>query len=157
MEFLILFAGFVDRLDPGVTGFFDYFRDEHVPLRLSLAIVAAALFLLVTLIVWGAVALLRIARLRRNLRAFGDAQDFASDFASIDRMLSGSILGSAWADYRECLKKSNGRVFYPRPPQEYLGLHALQSTSFPARFFAAAHGYFIGIELCSPSSGWSPR
>ncbi len=147
MELLILFADFVDRLDPSVAGFFDYFRDEHVPLRLSLAIVAAALFLLVTLIIWGGVAWARIARLRGSLRAFGGAQEFANNFAAIDRMLSSSIFGSAWIDYRECLKKSNGRVFYPRSPQEYLGLHALRSTSFPARFFAAAHGYFIGVGL----------
>lgn len=147
MELLTLFAGFVDRLDPGVTGFFDYFRDEHVPLRLSFAIVAVALVLLATLVIWGGIAWLRIARLRRSLHAFDGAQEFANDFVRVDRLLSASIFDGAWIDYRECLKRSNGRIFYPRPPGEYFGLHAMRSAIFPARFFAAAHGYFIGVGL----------
>ena len=44
-------------------------------------------------------------------------------------------------------EESEDAILYPRRPDDYLGLHALDSRSFPARFFAAAHGYFIGIGL----------
>ncbi len=65
----------------------------------------------------------------------------------VDRSLSASIFGRAWTQYRVCLKEGEASVFYLRRPDDYLGLHALDSRTFPARFFAATHGYFIGIGL----------
>ena len=140
-------ASFVDRLDPGVVRFLDYFSDERVPLRLSFAIVAVALLLLAILLVWGGIAWLRINTLRRGLRQFDKPEQFATRFRDVDRMLSASIFGAAWSEYRECLKSHNGRIFYARPPGDHFGLHALRRESFPARFFGAAHGYFVGIGL----------
>jgi hypothetical protein len=147
MEFVTLFAAFIDRLDPGITRFLDYFRDEHVPLRLSFSLVAAALLLLAVLALWSGAASLRLARLRRALRAFGRGADFARNFAAADATLAASIIGPAWRDYRPCLKPGPNNVLYPRRPDDYIGLHALRSVSFPAPFFAAAHGYFTGIGL----------
>jgi hypothetical protein len=141
------FASIVDRLDPDIVGFLDNFSDEHVPLRLSFAIVAAALVLLTVLAVWGSVAFFRLAKLRRALRPFQGQETFAQNFTRIDRALATSIVGAAWVDYRECLKLNPGRVLYPRRPDEYIGLHAIPSANYPARFFAAAHGYFIGVGL----------
>jgi hypothetical protein len=147
MDLLATLAGFVDRLDPSIASFLDNFRDEHVPLRLSLAIVVAALALLVLLVVWGTVAWLRIARLRRVVRAARGAAALRENFIRIDDVLSASIFGASWREYRACLKHEQDRILYLRHPDEYLGLHAIDNTSFPARFFAATHGYFIGIGL----------
>lgn len=147
MDLLAAFAALVDRLDPGIVRFLDYFSDEHVPLRLSFAIVATALAVLVVLGVWGASAGRRIARLRKTVRSFAGPADFAQRFEALDRMLSASIFAASWADYRQCLKRSDNRVLYARRPDDYFGLHALRSASFPARFFAATHGYFIGVGL----------
>jgi hypothetical protein len=147
MDVLIALAALVDRLDPRVTALLDYFRDGRVPLRLSAAIVASALLLLLALAVWGAIAWGRIYRLRCRLRSSATVAAFARDFRQVDAALSRSIFGPAWREYRECLKPCADRVLYPRRPQEYLGLHTIDSRSFPGHFFAASHGYFIGIGL----------
>lgn len=147
MNLFITLAGYVDQLDPDVTKFLDYFSDGHVPLRLSFAIVGAAVFLLAILAIWTAVARWRIHRLRRLVRSCGTGADFKRHFRHIDAALSTSIFGTAWTEYRECLKEDGDRILYPRRPDEYLGLHAIESASFPARFFSAVHGYFIGIGL----------
>jgi hypothetical protein len=147
MDFLVTLAGFVDGLDPGVAAFLDNFRDERVPLRLSLAIVAAALVLLVLLAGWGALAWLRIRRLRRLVGSVRAPAALSENFARIDAVLSASIFGASWTQYRACLKEEETRILYLRHPEEYFALHAISNRSFPARFFAAAHGYFIGIGL----------
>jgi hypothetical protein len=147
MDLIVSLAGMVDRLDPGIAGFLDNFRDEHVPLRLSLAVVVAALALLALLVAWGAVAWVRIARLRRLIRSVRGPAALRENFIRVDDALSASIFGASWMEYRACLKQEEGRILYLRHPGEYFGLHAIGNTSFPARFFAAAHGYFIGIGL----------
>lgn len=147
MDLLVSLASSVDALDPHVTGFLDNFRDEHVPLRLSLAIVAAAIVLLVLLVAWGAVAWRRVDRLRRLVRAVASAGDFAKNFDAIDQALGRSIVGPAWIEYRESLKRDESRILYLRHPGDYFGLETIGSAAFPARFFAAAHGYFVGIGL----------
>jgi hypothetical protein len=147
MNLLITLAAAVDRLDPAIGAFLDHFRDEHVPLHLSFAIVAAALALLALLIVWGAAAFGRIRRLRRLMRGIGSPAELKHQFRRIDAALTASLFGPAWREYRQSLKASDDGVLYARRPDEYLGLHAIDSASFPARFFAAMHGYFIGIGL----------
>jgi hypothetical protein len=147
MDVLITLAAAADRLDPAVAALLDHFRDGRVPLHLSVAIVAAAAMLLAVLVVWGAVAWARLHRLRRLVRSCGTAAEFRRNFTRVDRGLSASMFAGVWVEYRECLKESETGILYPRRPDEYLGLHAIDSRSFPARFFAAAHGYFIGIGL----------
>ncbi len=147
MNVLIFLAALADRLDPALGGMLDHFRDEHVPLQLSIMIFAAAAVLLVVLVTWGAVAWARIQRLRRLVRSSGQATLFRENFARVDEGLVASMFGDAWAEYRECLKQTETGILYPRRPDEYLGLHAIAARDFPARFFAAAHGYFIGIGL----------
>lgn len=147
MDLFIALGAAIDRLDPDITAFLDHFSDGHMPLRLSLAIIGAALLLLAVLIGWGASAWLRIARLRRCLRQAGTGAEFARNFRRIDAALLQSIFAATWTDYRECLKPTEGRVLYARRPDEYLGLAGIESRAFPARFFAAAHGYFVGIGL----------
>ncbi len=147
MDFFIALATAVDRLDPDITAFLDHFSDGHMPLRLSLAIVSVALVLLAVLVAWGTTAWIRIARLRRSVRRLGTGSDFTRNFRRIDVALLNSIFASAWIDYRECLKKTDDRVLYTRRPDEYLGLQAIEATAFPVRFFAAVHGYFVGIGL----------
>lgn len=144
--FAALFA-FVDGLDPRIGTLLDYFSDEHVPLRLSLAIIAVAVILLATLSVWGSTALWRIRRARRALRRIASAREFAAGFTAVDRTLSQSIFAPAWTDYRDSLRLDGDRVLYPQRPEEYFGLHALRSGGYPARLFAAAHGYFVGVGL----------
>jgi hypothetical protein len=147
MELLVSLAGAVDTLDPGITAFLDNFRDEHVPLRLSLTIVAAAFLLLLLLAGWGAVAWQRANRLRRLVRAAGGTADFARNFDAVDQALGRSIVGAAWTEYRETLKREESRILYLRHPGDYFGLETIGGAAFPARFFAAAHGYFVGIGL----------
>src|SRR5579862_720244 len=147
MDPLIGFAAYVDRLDPAITQFLDYFSDGRVPLRLSFAIVATAFFLLAILAGWSAAASVRIARLRRLVHACGTGAEFKRNLRRVDAALSASLFGAAWSEYRECLKEDRDRVLYPRRPEEYFGLHAIDSAAFPARFFAAVHGYFVGIGL----------
>ena len=147
MDFLISIATAADRLDPAVTALLDRFRDERLPLHLALGIIAAAVVLLAVLLAWGAIAWVRIHRQRWLVRSFGTPAAFHQNFARVDRSLSASVFGNAWAEYRKCLKPGDAGILYLRPPQEYLGLHAIDSRSFPARFFAAAHGYFIGVGL----------
>lgn len=141
------FASYVDQFDPGITKFIDHFSDGHVPLRLSFAIVAAAFLLLMVLIGWSAVAWWRIRKLRNVVRSCGTGPEFKRHIRRLDAAFSSSMFGAAWTEYRECLKVEADRVLYPRRPDEYIGLHAIANASFPARFFAAAHGYFIGIGL----------
>ena len=147
MDLFIALGAAIDRLDPDITAFLDHFSDGHMPLRLSLAIIGAALLLLAVLTAWGASAWLRIARLRRCVRQAGAGAEFARNFRRIDAALLQSIFAAAWTDYRECLKTTEGRVLYARRPDEYLGLAGIASRAFPTRFFAAAHGYFVGIGL----------
>ncbi len=147
MDFLSSLAATADWLNPAIGALLDHFRDAGVPLHLSVAIVAAAAVLLLTLIAWGAVAWTRIHRLRRLVRSCGRAAEFRRNFPRVDQHLSASMFGGAWAEYRECLEESEDAILYPRRPDDYLGLHALDSRSFPTRFFAAAHGYFTGIGL----------
>jgi len=147
MNLLVNLATLVDQLDPDVTAFLDLFRDGRVPLRLSLAIVAAAAILLAILTAWGAAALARLHMLRRRLRGFGTGRAFKAQYREVDAALSNSLLGRAWAEYRECLRMGEDSVLYLRRPEEYFGPHAISGMSFPARFFAAVHGYFVGIGL----------
>src|SRR5471030_330150 len=147
MDLIVSIAAAADRLDPNIAAFLDNFRNEHVPLRLSFAIVVAALALLAMLVAWGAVAWARIARLRRLVREAGKAAEFKEHAERVDAALSKSLFAATWAEYRECLKKEDVGILYLRHPSEYFGLHAIGATSFPARFFAAVHGYFIGVGL----------
>jgi hypothetical protein len=147
MDLIVGIAGAADRLGPGIAAFLDNFRDERVPLRLSFAIVVVAVVLLAMLVAWGAVALVRILRLRRLVRAAGKGAAFRDQAEQIDAALSRSLFGASWAEYRECLKKEEIGILYLRHPGEYFGLHAICNNDFPARFFAAVHGYFIGIGL----------
>ena len=147
MDLFITLAAAIDRLDPDITQFLDHFSDGHMPLRLSLAIVAVALMLLAVLVAWGATAWVRIAKLRRFVRQVGTGSDFTRNFRRIDVALLNSIFASAWIEYRDCLKKTEDRVLYTRRPDEFLGLQAIESKSFPVRFFAAVHGYFVGVGL----------
>lgn len=147
MDIFLSFFSAIDRLDPDISAFLNHFSDPHVPLRLSLAIVAVALVLLVVLLGWGASALWRIGRLRRFVRQVGSGSDFTANFRRIDVALLHSLFARAWIEYRQCLKRTDERIFYTRRPDEYLGLQAIESSSFPVRFFAAAHGYFIGVGL----------
>lgn len=147
MDFLVSLAASIDRFDPSITRFLDNFRDDNVPLRLSVAIVAAGAILLAMLVIWSTTAWWRISRLRRSVRSSGTCLEFGQRFEHVDILLSRSIFGSAWNEYRALLRKDGGRIFYPRPPGEYFGLHAIGQSAFPDRLFAAAHGYFIGIGL----------
>lgn len=147
MDFLVSLAAVIDRFDPSITGFLDNFRADDVPLRLSVAIVAAGTVLLAMLAIWGTIAWRRITRLHRPVRSSGTCLEFARRFEQIDILLSQSIFGSTWNEYRAVLRREGGRILYPRPPGEYFGLHALGQAAFPDRLFAAAHGYFIGIGL----------
>lgn len=147
MDFLVSLAASIDRFDPSITRFLDNFRDDNVPLRLSVAIVAAGAILLAMLVIWGTTAWWRISRLRRSVRSSDTCLEFGQRFEHVDILLSRSIFGSAWNEYRALLRKDGGRIFYPRPPGEYFGLHAIGQSAFPDRLFAAAHGYFIGIGL----------
>lgn len=147
MDLLVSIATSVDGLDPDITAFLETFRDEHVPLRMSLAIVAAAFVILVLLLGWGGAAWARFVRLRRLVHAQPSPAAFAKQFDDIDRALARSIVGAAWTEYRECLRREESRILYLRHPGDYLSLNAIGSASFPARFFAAVHGYFVGIGL----------
>jgi hypothetical protein len=147
VDFLVSLAASIDRFDPGITGFLDNFRDDSVPLRLSVAIVAAGAILLAMLVIWGTTAWWRISRLRRSVRSCGTGLEFAKRFEQVDGLLSRSIFGASWDEYRAVLRRDGGRILYPRPPVEYVGLHAVGQAAFPARLFAASHGYFIGIGL----------
>jgi hypothetical protein len=134
-------------LDGAITALLDHFRDEHVPVALSLAIVAAAAALLALLVVWSVVAWVRIGRLRRQIRSCGRGSPFRENYVLVDGWLAASLFAGAWSEYRSCLRLAEDRVLYPRRPDEYLGLHSIPSRCYPARLFAAAHGYFIGVGL----------
>jgi hypothetical protein len=147
MDFLTFLVTKADWLDPAIAALLAHFRDERVPIELSIAIVAAAILLLAAVVVCGIVAIARIRRLRTLVRSCGAAAEFEENFARADRGMAHSILGDSWREYRRCLKHTDAGVLYLRRPDEFLGLHALDAKVFPARFFAAAHGYFIGVGL----------
>ncbi len=147
MNLFLAFAASVDQLDPAIARFLDHFSDSLVPLRLSFAIVGAALILLFALVAWSAAAWVRICRVRRSVRACGTGVEFKRNLRRVDAALSASVFATTWIEYRECLKEEETCVLYPRRPEEYFGIHAIASASFPARFFAAAHGYFVGVGL----------
>lgn len=147
MDLLISLATKVDRLDPAISAVLAHFRDERVPVELSAAIVAAAAILLIAVIACGATAVARIGRLRSVVRACGTGATFAANFARLDRRLSASLVGDSWSEFRKCLRQTDAGVLFLRRPDEFLGLHAIDNKAYPARFFAAAHGYFIGVGL----------
>jgi methyl-accepting chemotaxis protein len=147
MNWLLSFAAAADRLDPAIGRMLEHFRDERVPLRLSLVIAAAAVVLLAALLAWAAGAWWRVERLRRLVRACGRAGEFRENLPRIDDAFAASPFAAFWAEYRHCLKETASGLRYSRRPEEYLGLDALDARAFPRRFFAAAHGYFIGIGL----------
>lgn len=146
-DFVIFIAAAIDRLDPAIGGFLGHFRDEHVPVELSATIVAAAALLLLAIACCGLAAVLRIRRLRRLVDSCGAAAEFATNFARVDEQLSGSIFRDGWREYRGYLRPNESVVLSLRQPDEFLGIHTLDGRIFPARFFAAAHGYFTGIGL----------
>jgi hypothetical protein len=147
MDVLIALVALVDRFDPRLAVLLEHFRDSRVPLRLSAAIVATAAALLLVQLVWGAVAGLRLCAVRRLVRARADAAAFARDFRGLDAALSSSIVAAAWREYRACLRPTDGCILAPSAPHDYIALHAIAGRGFPARFFAAAHGYFTGVGL----------
>jgi hypothetical protein len=147
MNFLISIASAADRLDPALANFLARFRDERIPIELSVAILAAAALLFAAVIVCGAVAVMRIRRLRVLIQANETPVVFAANFTSMDRRLSLSIFRDSWGEYRKSLRRGEGTIFSLRRPDEFFGLHGIESKVFPARFFAAAHSYFIGIGL----------
>lgn len=147
MDFLTLILTKADRLDPAIGSLLAHFRDERVPIDLSAGILAAALLLLAAVIVCSIVAVGRIQRLRNLIRSCGTAAEFEANFARADDEMSCSLFGDSWREYRKCLKHTDTGVFYLRRPDEFLDLHTIDAKTFPARFFAAAHGYFIGVGL----------
>jgi hypothetical protein len=147
MDFLTSLAAAAGQLDPAIGSLLAHFRDERVPIELSVGIGAAALVLLTAVIVCGIIAVGRIQRLRGLVRSCGTAAEFEANFARVDRGMSESILANSWREYRHCLKHTGAGALYLRRPDEFLGLHAIDAKAFPARFFAAAHGYFIGLGL----------
>lgn len=147
MDLLLSLAAKIDQLDPAISALLGHFRDERVPVELSFAIVAAAFAVLVAVAVCGILAVVRIQRLRSVVRSCGTGAAFAANFARLDASLSASIFRDSWSEFRKCLRQSDAGVLYLRRPDEFLGLHAIDNKAFPARFFAAAHGYFIGVGL----------
>lgn len=147
MDLLLYLVSRTDRLAPVIDALLDHFRDERVPLHISVAIVGAAALVLAVLAAWGGVAWLRLFRLRKRVRSCGTGRDLIGNFSRLEDTMSRSLLGGAWAEYRQCLKETNSGLRYLRRPDAYFGLDAIGSGAFPARFFAASHGYFIGVGL----------
>jgi hypothetical protein len=147
MDFVIFIAATIDRLDPAIGALLGHFRDEHVPIELSATIVAAAALLLIAVAFCSLAAILRIRGLRRLIDTCGAATEFAANFARVDERFSGSIFRDGWHEYREYLRPTESVVLSLRRPDEFLGIHTIDNRIFPARFFAAAHGYFTGIGL----------
>lgn len=147
MDLLISLATTVDRLDPAIGALLGHFRDERMPIELSVMIFAAAAALLAALIVCAGTTMARIRKLRGLVRSCGTAAAFAERFAQIDERFSASIFRDSWGEYRQFLRHTSGAILYFRRPDEALDLHAIDGKAFPARFFAAAHGYFIGLGL----------
>jgi hypothetical protein len=147
MDFLIFVTSTIDRLDPAISALLDHFRDEHVPVELSATLIGAAMLLLLAVGACALVTILRLRKLQRLIGARGAAAEFAANFAAIDERLSGSVVGNGWCEYREYLRPTESAVLCLRRPDEFLGIHSIDGKSFPARFFAATHGYFTGIGL----------
>lgn len=147
MDFLISVAAAIDRLDPAIGALLDRFRDEHIPVELSATMVGVAALLLIAIAFCSIGSVLRIRNLRRLVGSCGATAEFAANFARVDERLSGSIFRDGWYEYREYLRPSETVVLCLRRPDEFLGLHTVDGRSFPARFFAAAHGYFTGVGL----------
>jgi hypothetical protein len=144
---MYLLTSLADRLDPTIGNFLAAFRDERIPVELSVAILAAAAVLLAAVFFSAASTVTRIRGLRALIRAGATRADFAANFAAIDRQFSISMFKDSWREYRKCLRPGDGTILYLRGAEEFLGLQAVDCKTFPARFFAAAHGYFIGIGL----------
>lgn len=147
MDFVISIAAQIDRLDPAIGTLLDHFRDEHVPVELSATIVAVAALLLIAIAFCSLISVLRVRGLRRLIDSRGAASDFAANFARVDERLSRSIFRDGWREYREYLRPTESVILCLRRPDEFLGIHTVDNRSFPARFFAAAHGYFTGVGL----------
>lgn len=147
MDMLISLASLADRLAPAVSTFLAHFRDERVPIELSAVILAMAAVLFAGIVAFGISAVVRIRRLRAFVAARSDPVTFEAGFAAVDQRFAASPFKASWREYRKCLRHSEGAIFYLRPPDEFIGLHTLDTKVFPARFFAAAHGYFIGLGL----------
>jgi hypothetical protein len=147
MNFLISVAATIDRLDPAISALLDHFRDEHVPVALSATIMGMALLLLIAIGVCAAMTVLRIRNLRQLVGRRRGVTEFAANFVTIDERLSGSIVRNGWYEYRAYLRPTEFAVRCLRRPDEFLSIHSTDSKSFPARFFAASHGYFTGIGL----------
>ena len=147
METLRYLAALVDQIDPRISSFLELFHDPNVPIRVSVAIISVALLVLVLLLIWMVVVSVRIFILYRGLKALGKDETFAASFPLADEAMSKSLFSSAWIEYRKCILPTGDTIGYLRPPDEYIGLHAISSRSFPSRFFSAAHGYFVGVGL----------
>ena len=150
MDLLISLATTADRLDPAIGALLDHFRDERV---------AAAPFRRHRRRGGGAAR--GADRLGRRRVGAHPSPAPAGAVLRRGRRISGGISRGSTAACRrrcsaapgpntgECLKQGEAGVLYLRRPDEYLGLAAIDSRSFPARFFAAAHGYFIGVGLAA--------
>jgi hypothetical protein len=147
MDLLKSIATQADGLAPVIGGLLAHFRDERVPVELSAAIVVMAALLFAAIVGFGVLAVMRIRRLRAVVAACDSPTAFKAAFAAIDQRLAASPFKASWREYRKCLRPGDGAMLYLRRPDEFLGLHTLSGKLFPARFFAAAHGYFIGIGL----------
>jgi hypothetical protein len=147
MDLLKSAAAEADGLNPVINSLLTHFRDEGVPVELSAAIVVMATLLLVAIVVFGILAVVRVRRLRAAVVACGTTTAFKAEFATIDNLFAASPFRASWREYRKCLREGDDAIFYLRRPDEFLGLHTLGGKVFPTRFFAAAHGYFIGIGL----------
>jgi hypothetical protein len=147
MDLFKSIAAQADGLTPIISALLTHFRDERVPVEFSAAISVMAALLLAAIVTFGIVAVLRVRRLRAAVAACDGPTAFKAAFAAIDQLLAASPFKESWREYRKCLRPGDGAILYLRRPDEFLALHTLSGRVFPARFFAAAHGYFIGIGL----------
>ena len=147
MDLLKAAAAQADGLAPVISSLLAHFGDERVPVELSAAILAVAALLFAAIVTFGIIAVVRLRRLRAVIAACKSPMAFKTDFAAIDQRLGASPFKASWREYRKCLRHGDQAILYLRRPEEFVGHHTLGSKLFPARFFAAAHGYFIGIGL----------
>jgi len=64
MDLLISIATTADRLDPAIGNFLAHFRDERIPVELSVAILAGAALLFAAVVIYAGLAVIRIRGLR---------------------------------------------------------------------------------------------
>lgn len=147
MDLLKSIAAQADGLTPVISALLTHFRDERVPVEFSAAIIGMAALLLAAILTFGIAAMLRVRRLRAAVAACDGPTAFKAAFSAIDQLLVASPFKESWREYRKCLRPGDAAILYLRRPDEFLALHTLSGRVFPARFFAAAHGYFIGIGL----------